>query len=70
MREGLHYCFGQTPGLAGRLPKSDKLRQWALEIQKGTRMNADERRPGMVARCAKVDEAFLEAVLWAGDPQR
>ncbi len=25
-------------------------------------MNADEHRPGMVARCAKVDGAFLEGV--------
>ncbi len=32
----------------------------------GTRMNADERRPGIVARCAKVDRACLEAVLRAG----
>ncbi len=49
----------------GKLPKFDNSGSGLWR----NKWDADERRPGVVARRAKVDGAFLEAVLWAGARQ-
>lgn len=46
------------PQFGGETHKFWQFREWTLEIQKGTRMNADECRLGMVAQSVKVDGAL------------